>query len=254
MVLTKANAYQYALCMDLQNNFFSYAIIDVNTKKSIDCKSIALTEFTKAELVKCIEDDFFKFEFKSVSLTVSTNRHTLVPTSIFGDSDAKSIFGLNHQPPFDNIDYNRIPELGIVSIYEIPLWIRSVFVMKIPRIKIVHTSIALLKGLFNQPVFSPKLSIYWQNDSFYLAITSKGKLQYFNLFQSNQIPDLVYNVLFVLEQKELAIKDMAINLLGVPADWDKQKELSKLLNQTVKVDALTEKSDQFILASQLLCV
>jgi hypothetical protein len=254
MILTKANAFQYALCMDLQSNFFSYSVIDINTKKSIDYKSIELSDYSKAELVKCIEDDFFKWDFKSVSLTVSTNRHTLVPTSIFGDSDAKSIFSLNHQKPFDNIDYNRIPELGIVSIYEIPMWIRSAFVLKIPRIKIVHTSIALLKGLFNQPVFNSKLSIYMQKDSFYLAITSKSKLQYFNLFQSNQIPDLVYNVLFVLEQKELAIKDMSINLYGVLSTWDKKDELSKLLNQAVNVDSLAEKSGQFILTNQLLCV
>jgi hypothetical protein len=254
MAFNQAEAYRHAMCMELQHDKFRFSIIEIATKKSVMDKSFTLLSFNKAELVKVLDDDIFKFDFKSTSLTVSTNRQTLVPISIFNTSKPKEIFGLNHQAPFDNIDYNRIPELGIASIYELPIWIKSVFVIKMPRVKIIHTSTTLLKGIFNQPVFKGKIHVFWQNNSFYLAITSKGKLQYFNLFQSNQISDLVYHLLFVLEQKELELKEMNLHMYGVSDDWEKLTEISKLLNYKVEVSSDHEKSMNFILTSQLLCV
>jgi hypothetical protein len=254
MAFNLADAYQCALCMELQNDKFRFSIINIDTKKSVLEKSFTLLSFSREEVENKLNDEIFNLEFKSFSLSVSTNRHTLVPDAIFNNSNPVEIFGLNHQSPFDDIDYNRIPELGIVSIYELPLWIKSVFVKKIPRIKIIHTSTTLLKGIFNQPVFSDKIHVYWQNDSFYLTITSKGKLKYFNLFQSKEISDVVYHILFVLEQKELNLKEMKFNLYGVDQSWESVAEISELLNHKIEVDVLKEKSEYFILSNQLLCV
>ncbi len=254
MAFNKADAYQHALSIALQNDKLSYSIINIETKKSVEENSFTLLSFNKAELSKYLDEPIFKLDFKSISLSVSTNRQTLVPISIFNASKPKDIFALNHQPPFDDIDYNRIPELDITAVYEIPLWIKQLFVMKMPRVKIIHTSTVLLKGIFQAPQFTPRIHILWQDNAFYLVITSKNKLTYFNLFQSNQISDLVYHILFVLEQKELALKDFEINLFGVNQNWEHLPELSKLLNHKVKVDFQKEKSEQFILTSQLLCV
>jgi hypothetical protein len=247
-------AYQHALCMELQNDKFSYSIIDKNLKKSVKEDSFTLSDFNKDTLAKIVDDQIFKNDFKSASIVASTNRHTLVPSTLFNESEPKEIFNLNHQPPFDDIDYNRISELGIVSIYEMPLWIKQLFVTKIPKIKTFHTSTVFLKGIFKAPQFSPRIHILIQNESFYLAITSKNRLDYFNLFQSNKIEDIVYHLLFVLEQKELNIKEFEINVLGVSNKWLKLEAINDLLKQKVKVHFQPEKSEQFILFSQLLCV
>ena len=138
MSFNRADAYRHALCMELQNDKFRYSILDIETKKSVEEKSFTLLSFNKAELSKVLDDELFKLDFKSFSLSVSSNRHTLVPNAIF-NSKPKEIFELNHQAPFENLDYNRIAELGIVSIYEVPIWIKSLFVIKMPRIKIIHT-------------------------------------------------------------------------------------------------------------------
>ncbi len=254
MTFNKANAYQHTLSMELQNDKFSYSIINLDTKKSVEEKSFTLLSFNKEELAKILSQDVFGYDYKSLSLSVSSNRQTLVPISIFNASKPTEIFELNHQAPFDDIDYNRIAELDIAAIYEIPLWIKQLFVVKMPRVKIIHTSTALLKGIFKTPQFSPRVHIFWQNNAFYLVLTSKNKLDYFNLFQSNQISDLVYHLLFVLEQKELDLKDFEIKLYGVNQNWEKLNELSKLLNHKVKVDFQKEKAENFILSSQQLCV
>ena len=160
MAFNQSEAFKHALCMELQNDTFRFSIVDIKTKKSVMEKSFTLLLFNKEELNTIISDDIFKLDFKSMSLTVSTNRHTLVPVSIFNNSKPKDIFALNHQAPYDNIDYNRIPELGIVTIFELPIWIKSVFVIKMPRVKIIHTSTVLIKAIFKTPVFTPKLHVF----------------------------------------------------------------------------------------------
>ncbi len=254
MTFNRQEAYRHALCMELQNDKFRYSVVDIKTKKSVLDKSFTLLSFNREELEKLIAEDLFKLDFNSTSLTVSTQRQTLVPDTIFNSSTANDIFNLNHQAPFDNIDYNRIPELGIVSIYEIPLWIKSLFVVKMPRVKIIHSSTTLLKGVFNGTVFSPKLHVFWQENSFYLLITSKSKLQYFNLFNTTEISDLVYHILFVLEQKELVLADMSVHFYGVKSSWEKKEEIEKLLKQKIEIHNSIEKSINYILTNQLLCV
>lgn len=248
------NAFQHAMCIELSPTTLTYAIIHTDTKKSVAEKSVTLSDFNKATIDEILKDDIFKADYKSVSLSVSTPRHTLVPVSIFNTSKPLEIFKLNHQSPFEDIDYNRIPELGIVSIYELPLWIKSAFVIKIPRIKIIHTSTTLLKGVFNKPVFSPKAHVFWQDDAFYLVLTSKSKVEYFNRFDTSAIEDLVYYLLFVTEQKELNLSDMQINLYGVNLQWEHLKSLKDLLQQPIKVEPQKEQSELFILTNQLLCV
>ena len=54
--------------------------------------------------------------------------------------------------------------------------------------------------------------------------------------------------------KELQLKDMKLHMYGVNSDWDKLDEISKLLNYKVEVSSDHEKSMNFILTSQLLCV
>jgi len=254
MAFNQSEAFKHALSMELQNDTFRFSILDIKTKKSVMEKSFTLLSFNKEELNTIIDDEIFKLDFKSISLTVSTNRHTLVPVSIFNSSKPKDIFALNHQAPFDNIDYNRIPELGIVTIFELPIWIKSVFVIKMPRIKIIHTSTVLIKAIFKTSVFVPKIHVFWQDTSFYLILSSKGKLQYFNLFEGNEITDLVYHILFVLEQKELVLKEMKLHFYGVDSNWNQLEKISKLLNHKIEVTSEKESAVNFILTNQLLCV
>lgn len=254
MAFNQSEAFKHALSMELQNDTFRFSILDIKTNKSVMEKSITLLSFNKEELNGIINDEIFKLDYKSISLTVSTNRHTLVPVSIFNNSKPKDIFALNHQAPFDNIDYNRIPELGIVTIFELPLWIKSVFVIKMPRVKIIHTSTVLIKAILKKSAFAPKVHVFWQDNSFYLIITSNGKLQYFNLFQGNEITDLIYHILFVLEQKELILKEMKLHFYGVKSDWTELEKISKLLNHKIEVASEKENAENFILTNQLLCV
>jgi hypothetical protein len=254
MAVSNALAYQHALCMDLRFDKFTAAVVHKSSKKIVDKKAFSDFEFSRDGLDKILKDDFFKPDFADFVLTAGTVRNTLIPTGIFNVSKPAEIFKLNYTEPLENLDYNRLPELDIVNIYELPIWVKSAFVIRFPRVKIMHRSSVLLKGIFDQTAFYTKAHIFIEESSFYFFITDRNKLIYFNRFDFKNLADIVYHLLFVMEQKELSQDKTTIHAYGIPHDWTELKEFSAFFKNGVNVSTEPEKGVDFMLAKQILCV
>lgn len=254
MSIRKEDAYQHVLCMDVREHGMSYGVYKKSSGALVHQQLLEFDRFDRDHVSGHLSNDVFSYDFDSFVLTAGGVRSTLMPVDLFNHSKAEDIFKLNYPQPIDNLDYNRIPELGIVNIYELPLWIKSAFVIKFPRVKIIHPVTVLLKGVFKQPTFSPKIHVYLEKGSFYLLITSKGKLEYYNRFDQSTIADMVYHILFVLEQKEMDQKKMDVVLYGVSKTWDKKEELQGFFANPVKISDKKEQAEHFMLSNQLLCV
>lgn len=254
MPITKEEAFQHSLCMSLQGDNFSYAVLAPDKKRIVQSERIALEEFSREHVQSHLTDDLLGYDFGSIIATAGGKRNTLMPVDLFNNSKAEDIFRLNYSEPIDNLDYNRIPELGIVNIYELPLWMKSLFVIKFPRVKLIHPSTVLLKGVFNQSTWGAKAHVYVAHECFYLVITAKGKLQYFNCFDFTTIEDMVYHILFVLEQKEMDPASIDLNMYGVSTSWEQLDKFKSFFKNPVKLSSEKEQSEHFILANQILCV
>jgi len=254
MDLKKDQAFKHVLCMHLKHNQFSYAAVHKDQKKITFSNHLNDIEYNRPSIEKIISEEIFKYDFSDFVLTAGSDRNTLVPSSVFNFSKPGELFRFNFSEPIDNLDYNRIAELDIVNIYEIPLWIKSAFVIKFPRIKIVHRSTVLLKGVFNQPTFYAKIHLYIEEDCFYLFITERSKLIYYNRFDYQSVADIVYHTLFVLEQKEISTEKTDLHLYGISPNWAHLNEFSSFFKNAPKVSSDAEQGSHFLLAKQLLCV
>lgn len=247
-------AYQYALCMDLTPDHFQFAILDPKQKKILHYELHEVTDYSRESVKLLLDNPYLKHEYASYSLSSGDKRNTLIPTDLFSYSKPGEIFKLNYPEPIGDLDYNRISELGIVNIYEFPLWIKSLFVIGFPRVKIIHRSTVLLRGIFDQPTYSPKIHLFVEDEQFYMQITEKSKLTYFNRFDFKEIGDLVYYVLFVLEQKEYDQSKFEILFYGLPVEWALKEKIQDFFSSKVKISDEEEKGNHFMLAKQLLCV
>ncbi len=254
MNLSKDLAYQHALCMELKPDRFKYAVLNRDTKKIVEYKEVEINAFDRASVEEILSAAYFKYDFGAYCLVAGLSRNTLVPNDIFVNSTAKDIFGLNYSAPYEDLDHNRIPEMGIINIYELPLWIKSLFVIKFPRIRIVHPSTIVLKGVFDQPNFHPKIHLYIDDNEFYYILTEENKLKYYNRFDYKEMADIIYHLLFVLEQKEYAQDDMGLYLYGVNDKWELTPEFQKYFKKRIKISNNQESAENFMLAKQLLCV
>ncbi|MBD3636377.1 MAG: DUF3822 family protein [Crocinitomicaceae bacterium] len=254
MSIRKEDAYQHALCMDLQKDRLRYAIVSKSSKKIVHQNTLEFDSFDRDTIQPLLTEEVLFYDYGAIVATGGGKRNTIIPVDLFNYSKADDIFRLNFSKPIDNLDYNRIPELGIVNIYEMPLWIKSLFVIKFPRVKLVHPVTVILKGVFDRDAWRQKIHLYFEGDSFYLLITNKNKLEYFNRFDFTNLADMVYHILFVLEQKEIDQNSADVLLYGVTNEWDLKEEFQTFFKQPVQISDEEELSDKFILAKQLLCV
>ena len=254
MSISKTDAFQHTLCMLLETGKLSVAAVHKDKKTISFHKSFDLPDYSRDGIQDFLKQEEFTYDYDSYIAAVGGNRSTLIPVDLFNNTKAEDVFKLNFPEPYEDIDYNRIAEHGIVTVYELPRWMKSMFVVKFPRSKIVHPVTVLIKGIFAAPTYSPKIHLYITENSFHYLITSKNDLLFYNRFDFSTLADLVYHVLFVLEQKALTQDDFEVNLYGVGKDWQHYTELQGFFANKVVIADARESAQDFMLAKQLLCV
>jgi hypothetical protein len=155
-------------------------------------------------------DSFFNeaglknLDFDEYSISWSGKRSSLIPTNIFAESNAKALFNLcfGSNVAAGDIDYNRIPEQGIVNVFDIPIWVKSFFVIRFPRSVIQHESSHFIRALFMSPSFKLRCALLVYDDFFQLAIVKENNVQFFSLFEYLETDDIIYNFMFTLQQKK----------------------------------------------------
>lgn len=185
-------------------------------------------------------------------------RTTLIPTNIFGESKPEDLFRLCFGPDItpSHIDYNRIPEQGLVNLYEIPFWVKSFFVLKYPRSIIQHEGSHTIRGIFAENAFRTKTTIVLFSNFFILSILKENKLQFYSVFEYQETDDVVYHVMFTLQQKEFTGDSGSIQICpGVGAASDKMTELNEKLGMLKDLKQMKiELNEAFTVNSQKLCV
>lgn len=218
--------------------------IDYRYKEQLD-------EFIASSGLKAIDHDEHTISWSSL-------RTTLIPSNVFGESDSESIFRVcfGASVPVSDIDYNRIPEAGIVNVYEIPMWVKSYFVVRHPRSIIQHESTMLIRSGFSQSSFRLKTVLVPYADHFVLMISNLNKLQFYSVFDYQNAEDILYHLMFTLQQKEfLQEEGELIYSRGNGASealFEKFSELKSKIKDLEKLKLIQDPN--LILNSHKLCV
>ena len=197
-------------------------------------------------------------DFEECTISWSSFRSTLIPSNIFSESNPEALFSLCYgkEIPLSHVDYNRIPEQGIVNLFEIPLWVKSFFVIRFPRSVIQHEGSHLIRGMFAEPSFKLKAQLLVYANYFVLAIVKENKLQFYSMFNYQENDDIVYNFMFSLQQKEYMDEISAIQVFpGVGSSNANCVDLVQKLGSLsdLKKASISVNTD-FILNSQKRCV
>lgn len=225
-------------------NYFFKDRIDYRYKEQ-------LTEFL-------IESGLKEIDFDECIVSWSSFRSTLIPANVFGESKPEHLFRLcfGNEISTSEIDYNRIPEQGIVNLYQIPLWVKSFFVIKYPRSIIQHEGSHLIRGMFSEPNFKLRSTILVYQNYFLMGIVKENKLQFYSMFEYQTSDDVIYHLMFTLQQKEFIQENSTIQLYsGVGSVSETINEISQKLKSLpdLKNNSVLILND-FITNSHKLCV
>ena len=223
------------LCVEVSSKGFTYSVVNRNSKEITDSGSLIFSGRTeedhKTEIKELLEKKGLLSFQDEVSLAVLNHQSTLVPQNVFSESTPQAIFNLCFGNTSLDIDYNRFHEQSLVNVFAIPNWVKSFFVMRYPRIIIQHENTHLMRGIFNGSTFSPTAHLAIQDDYFSLIITSKNKLDFYNIFEYKSVEDFIYHTLFVLEQKEMNLNELKVNWHAAPSFDNLFNDFKSTLNR-----------------------
>ena len=202
--------------------------------------------------------NFLNTDFDEITLSWSFKQTTLVPNSIFSDSSPNEIFELCYGKDsikYD-IDYNRIYELSLINIYEIPIWIKYYFVIKFPKIIIQHEGSCIIRKNLTENNLNLNSTVILHQGYFQLTIVKNNNLEFYSSFDYQNHEDVIYHLMFVLQQKEMTNENGTLKLIIGPGIdrliLDKlKKDIARISDlQMLKVNY----PEYYIAKSQLLCV
>lgn len=249
------------LAIELSETAVHFARIEDAVVKSVDRFSFKdkIDYRYKEQLDQFLtEKGFREIEFDEYSLSWYSMQSTLLPNNIFGESNSEDLFRLCYSEdiPSNHIDYNRIPELAIVNVYAIPLWVKSFFVIKFPRIVIQHEGSHILHGIFSGSTYKMKAVIALHDHSFSLVITNENGLQFYSQFDLQTVDDIIYHFMYTLQQKKYMGQSGSILLcVGVGAEETQLSELKEKLTSLKDLATFKiEINSHLLLNYQTLCV
>ena len=136
------------------------------------------------------------------------------------------------------------------------MWVKSFFVIKFPRIVIQNEGSFILRSIFKSSFSKSLTIIVIHENSFNLILSNKNELQFYSNFNYLNSDDIIYHVLFSLQQKNMFNENNSISILqGSGANDECIIEVkSKLLKFKEIVDSKVEINKQTILNSHIQCV
>ena len=198
------------------------------------------------------EDHYEEYTLSWVSPTA-----TLVPSRIFEASDAEAILNLIASGTISKqeVDYNRITELDIVNVYQIPLWVKSFFILKFPKIALYHDFTVNIRALFQTSTYRTSVGLHIYTDHFMLLIATKQQLVFANQFEFQSKEDVLYYLMFALQQQGLTEEKGTIHATFLTEEGSELlNELFQTMQDKKLLTKFTQASINFAFKNQLACV
>jgi|GEM_PF-1233117 len=159
----------------------------------------------------------FRKGFKSCSFALIDRRYTLVPTSLFENDKIQSYLELNHDLGLeDGLGYYsyEVSSLNTKIVYAFPDVLKKILESNINGIKILHYTAPLLESFALNNSKGEELFLHIQQEQFDILYSKDGQLQFFNSFSYTNSEDLLYFLLYVIEQLKIDRNHIELKVSG----------------------------------------
>jgi hypothetical protein len=188
----------------------SFAEVSRSSEVVLRSEELLFTRFSahemKEQLKKWVDEHGLKSnEFDEYSLVWCSPVNTLVPMSLFDASTpenlATAVFdgGISSE----ELDFNRLVEHGVVNVFQMPLWVKSFFVINFPRITMQHERTVEIRAALQTNSFHPKVVISVYADYVGVCIVEQGAVRFSNCFTYATKEDVLYYVQYALSNTTL---------------------------------------------------
>ncbi len=195
--------------------------------------------------------------FESFSCSYFAQEFCLVPNSLFSASTPETLLQYTVHKPISksDVDYNRLPEWSSVIIYQLPMWVKSVLILKAPRIVIQHEIAHILRHLTTGSLIPLRSHLVIHEEQFSFVVRKDGNITHTSIQEYQSEEDIVYHLATVFTQLKIESK----NELFIHGTGEQVERIQKRLETHLKKINLFEQSKIEIQVSnhlqyQTLCV
>jgi len=178
--------------------------------------------------------------FKTVQVIHSNNLATFVPTAIF-DKEKTSDYLQYTIKTLDNdfITFDTMDTANITNVYIPFVNVNNFFFEKFGTFKYKHIATVLAENLLLISKNSNTIQFYvhFQEHDFQIIVISENNLQFYNTFSYATNQDVIYYILFTLEQLKLNPETINLTLVGaILEDSENYKIIFKYIRNVVFLD------------------
>jgi hypothetical protein len=261
--LDKTNVFDYELAVRLSAESLSYAILDKNTNKFLHIETWEQAFVKRKPYIagdkepadmgrirQLLDGDlnWLTGNFSHKRIILDQGKSTLVPNALFKEEDKETIYNFNVAGgpyPAEVLGHDKLVSFNAYVVYHIPEDMRRLVEQYFSTAQTIHYSSALI-----QPIYLKNMNR--ENDQLlYVNVAAsrvdimriKGKkLDYFNSFRYNTSEDLIYFIIFVVEQLGLNPESADLMMMG---EVDKHSSITDLVMKYIRNVSFAKRNDEF---------
>ena len=193
-------------------NSIDFKIIDKSN-------SVYSEEINIVEILSELKNKLNKFNLSNVvkvTLILNNKLSVLIPNDLYEENNCLDYLKFNSRLiTNDTASSDYVEELDTHNIYIAYGNITNYLIEKFGSFEYFHYSTVLLKKLYSETLNDEKLRFYVNINKSYLNIIifDGRKLDYINTFEYETKEDILYFILFVMEQNKMVNDETKINLI-----------------------------------------
>ena len=228
---------QYTLSIRLRTDGFSFVITSplgdddlLQTDYQPD-ESLSLT----ANLKQAVQSfEWWGRPFRKVQVLVGSKRFTLLPLELFEDEQAEEQFHYNHpRHDHEQVMYNILQRSNLVVIFGIDSYVHHFVCSCYPEARFYAQSTPLIEYFAGKSHLgnSRKLYVHLAPQGFEAYAYDRGRLLLGNHFDATTTADVLYFILYIWKQLDLAQERDELHLAG---DLSRKEQLLPELRKYIR--------------------
>lgn len=256
---TPQDSAQYGLAIIFNETSLSYCIFDFKRNKVLGLHQMmrsdaahrlapqnARTSFS--EFMKSVfsATPWLKNSYKVTKIAYEGGRSTLVPSALFEQSEKSLYVGFTSGLSEDEqvLSDHLIP-MDVYQVFTVPSETLNTLRGLMPHARVVHHSSVLIGSIwlnYRNRINTNRAFIHIREHLFDIMIFDGRQLTFFNTFPYHQAEDVVYYLIFVLEQLNFNPESMPLVLLG---QVEKGSGIYSLLSRYVRNIEFGRRNESF---------
>ncbi|MFZ4563253.1 MAG: DUF3822 family protein [Bacteroidales bacterium] len=249
----------YGLSILFNESNFAYCILDFKRNKYLGVLHLLRNEVKPQHALPMVKPPFDEFlkgvihampwlknPYKSIKVAYEGRKCTLIPAQLFDSAEKENYLKLSFPKQEEEQTFSdHLMPLDSHQVFSIPVSMLNAVRGQYPNIKIVHFSSVLIESIwinYKNRINSNRVFIHIREKLFDLMIFDGRQMSYFNTFPFQNSEDVVYYLIFVLEQLNLNPEHIPLVLLG---NVEKGSGLFELLAKYVRHVEFGRRNESF---------